>query len=123
MVSPFPPTMLLKAGRPWLAIGSPGLSSRAVAITLTNLLGFKKDLYDSIDAPRFQGNQPTQTFEVEARVPDRVRDGLAAYGIRVRATAPYNWHMGSVQAVMRDEKTGGFIGVADPRRAGWAAGY
>jgi gamma-glutamyltranspeptidase len=31
--------------------------------------------------------------------------------------------MGSVQAVMRDEKTGGWIGVADPRRGGHAAGY
>jgi gamma-glutamyltranspeptidase/glutathione hydrolase len=123
VVSPFPATMVLREGKPWLAIGSPGLSSRAVAIVLTNLLDFKKDLYDAVDAPRFQGNQPTQTFEVEARVPDRVRDGLAAYGIRVRATADYNWHMGSVQAVMRDEKTGGWIGVADPRRAGWAAGY
>lgn len=123
VVSPFPATMVLREGKPWLAIGSPGLSSRAVAIVLTNLLDFKKDLYGAVDAPRFQGNQPTQTFEVEARVPDRVRDALSAYGIRARATAPYNWHMGSVQAVMRDEKTGGWIGVADPRRAGWAAGY
>jgi len=123
VVSPFPATMLLRDGKPWVAIGSPGLASRAVAIALTNFLGFKKDLYDSIDAPRFQGNQPTQAFQVEARVPEKVRDGLAAYGIRVQVTTPYNWHLGSVQAVMRDDKTGGWIGVADPRRGGHAAGY
>jgi gamma-glutamyltranspeptidase/glutathione hydrolase len=115
--------MVMRGGKPWLALGSPGLSSRAVAIVLTNLLGFKRELYASVDAPRFQGNQPTQAFEVEARVPENVRAGLAALGIRVQPTAPYNWHFGSVQAVMRDEKTGGLIGVADPRRAGYAAGY
>jgi gamma-glutamyltranspeptidase/glutathione hydrolase len=124
VVSPFPASMVLKDGKPWLAIGSPGLASRAVAIVLANLLGFKNDLYESIDAPRFQGNQPTQPFQVEARVPEQVRDALAAYGVlRVQATAPYNWHMGSVQAVMRDEKNGGWIGAADPRRGGHAAGY
>lgn len=124
VVSPFPATMLLKGGKPWLAIGSPGLASRAVAIVLTNLLGFGKDLYAAIDAPRFLGSQPTQTFLVEARVPEPVRDGLRPYGIlRVQATTPYNWHMGSVQAVMRDEANGGWIGAADPRRGGHAAGY
>ena len=123
VVSPFPATMVMRDGKPWVAIGSPGLASRAVAIVLTNLLGFKKDLYASVDAPRFQGNQPTQAFEVESRVPDKVREGLAAFGISVLATAPYNWHFGSAQAVMRDEKTGRLIGVADPRRAGYAAGY
>jgi gamma-glutamyltranspeptidase/glutathione hydrolase len=88
------------------------------------MLGFKKDLYDSIDAPRFQGNQPTQPFQVEARVPEKVRDGLFAYGVlRVQPTTPYNWHLGSEQAVMRDEKAGGWIGAADPRRGGHAAGY
>ncbi len=124
VVSPFPATMLSRGGKPWLAIGSPGLASRAVAIVLTNLLGFKQGLYESVDAPRFQGNQPTQPFQVEARVPENVREGLAAYGVlRVQVTTPYNWHMGSVQAVMRDEKTGGWIGVAVPRRGGHAAGY
>lgn len=123
VVSPFPATMVMRDGKPWVAIGSPGLSSRAVAIVLTNLLGFRKSLYEAVDAPRFQGNQPTQSFELEARVPDKVREGLAAFGIRVQPTAPYNWHLGSVQVVMRDKKSGGWIGVADPRRAGYAAGY
>jgi gamma-glutamyltranspeptidase/glutathione hydrolase len=123
VVSPFPATIVMRAGKPWLAIGSPGLASKAVAIALVNLLGFKKDLPASVDAPRFDGNQPTATFQVETRVPEKVRAGLAAFGIRVQPTAPYNWHFGSVQAVMRDDQTGGLIGVADPRRAGYAAGY
>jgi len=123
VVSPFPATIVMKDGQPWLAIGSPGLASKAVAIALVNLLGFKKDLAASVDAPRFDGNQPTAMFQVETRIPENVRDGLAPFGIPVQPTAPYNWHFGSVHAVMRDQKTGTLTGVADPRRAGSAAGY
>jgi len=123
VVSPFPSSMVLKDGKPWIAIGSPGLSSRAVAIVLTNFLGFKKGLYESVDAPRFQGNQVNEPFEVETRVPDNVLEGLAAFGITVHPNAPYNWHFGSMQIVMRDEKTRGWVGIADPRRAGHAAGF
>ncbi len=122
VVSPFPATMLLKDGKPWVTIGSPGLSSRAVAIVLTNFLGWKKSLYDSVDAPRFQGNQITQPFQIESRVPENVRAGLAPYGVRVMPTSPYNWHFGSMQAIMR-QPDGTLLGVADPRRSGFAVGY
>ncbi len=123
VVSPFPATMVLRGGKVWMALGSPGLSSRAVSIMLTNLLGFGKDVVAAVDAPRFQGSLPFDTFLVESRVPEAVRAGLAAEGVRVQPTAPYNWHFGSMQVVVRDEKTGGWIGVADPRRGGWAAGF
>jgi gamma-glutamyltranspeptidase/glutathione hydrolase len=123
VVSPFPATMVLRDGKPWLALGSPGLSSRAVSIVLTNLLGFRKDLPASVDAPRFQGSLPSDTFLVESRVGEAARAAVAAQGVRVQPTAGYNWHFGSVHAVMRDDKTGGWIGVADPRRAGYASGF
>jgi gamma-glutamyltranspeptidase/glutathione hydrolase len=124
VISPFPPTMVLKDGRPWLALGSPGLSSRAVALTLVNLLGFGMDLEKAVDAPRFQNSRHGETFLVESRVPEQVRRELgSAYGVRVQPTAPYNWHFGSVHAVMRDDKTGELVGVADPRRGGYAAGF
>ena len=123
VVSPFPATIVMRDGKPFLGIGSPGLASKAVAIALVNLLGFKKDLVASVGAPRFDGNEPTALFQVETQVPQKVLAGLADYGIRVRPTAPYSWHLGSVQAVMRDQKTGELTGVADPRRAGYAAGY
>ena len=123
VVSPFPPTMVLRDGRPHVVLGSPGLSSRAVALVLVNLLGFGMDLDKAVDAPRFQGSGPGETFLVEARVPLAVRDELASYGVRVQPAAPYNWHFGSIQAVMRDPATGGLVGVADPRRGGHAEGY
>ena len=124
VISPFPPTMVMKDGKPLVTIGSPGLSSRAVALTLVNLLGFGMDLEKAIDAPRFQGSRHGETFLVESRVSEQARSELASiYGVKVQSSAPYNWHFGSIQAVMRDEKTGGLIGMADPRRCGYAEGY
>jgi len=78
---------------------------------------------DAVNAPRFDGFLPGQAFRVEARIPDRVRDGLAAYGIAVSPQPPYNWHFGSIQVVARDPRTGAFTGVADARRGGYADGY
>jgi gamma-glutamyltranspeptidase/glutathione hydrolase len=124
VITPFPALMAVdETGRPWLAIGSPGLSSRAVALTLINLIGYGMDPHASVDAPRFRGYGPYDALQVESRIPENVLDDLAAFGIRVDLSAPYNWHMGSIQLVIRDRRTGDLIGIADPRRAGFAAGY
>jgi len=124
VITPFPALMAVdEDGVPWLAIGSPGLSSRAVALTLINHIGYGMGLYESVDAPRFRGYGPGEALQVESRMPEAVVDGLAAFGVRVALTAPYNWHMGSIQVVTRDPDTGELTGVADPRRAGYAAGY
>ena len=123
VVAPLPPTFVMRDGRPWLALGSPGLSNRAVAITLLNVLGYGMPLEAAVNAPRFDGFSPGEPFRVETRIPDRVRDGLRAYGIAVVPQPPYNWHFGSIQAVMRDPATGQLTGVADARRGGFADGY
>ena len=124
VITPFPALMAVdEDGKPWLALGSPGLSSRAVALTLINMLGYGMDPYASVDAPRFQGYGRYDELHVESRLPDDVLDGLAAMGVKVHLSAPYNWHMGSIQLVVRDRDSGKLTGVADPRRAGYAAGF
>jgi gamma-glutamyltranspeptidase len=44
-------------------------------------------------------------------------------GVQIELSAPYNWHMGSIQLISRDLRSGELTGVADPRRAGHAEGY
>ncbi len=123
VISPFPPTMVAKDGKPWLTIGSPGLASRAIAITLINLLGYDMTLEQAVDAPRFMGSQVGVPMAIESRVDPSVRDELkSVYGVSVRTTTPYNWHFGSIQAIQR-QPDGSLLGVADPRRVGLAAGY
>ena len=124
VITPFPALMAVdESGVPWLALGSPGLSSRAVALTLINLLGYELSPYASVDAPRFQGYGRYEKLQLESRIPQDVISGLEARGVQIQLSAPYNWHMGSIQLVSRDLTSGELTGVADPRRAGHAAGY
>ena len=101
VITPFPALMVLKdSGEPWLALGSPGLSSRAVALTLINLLGYGMSLYDAVDAPRFQGYGRYDKLQVESRIPQNVLNELEARGVQIQLSAPYNWHMGSIQLIL-----------------------
>jgi gamma-glutamyltranspeptidase/glutathione hydrolase len=124
VITPFPALMAVNdQGEPWLALGSPGLSSRAVALTLINLLGYGMSPYEAVDAPRFQGYGRYEKLQVESRFSQDVLDGLRARGVQIQLSAPYNWHMGSIQLISRDAESGELTGVADPRRAGHTAGY
>ncbi|WP_420140813.1 gamma-glutamyltransferase family protein [Sphingomonas sp.] len=123
VISPFPPTIVVKDGKPKLVIGSPGLSSRAVALTLINYLGYGMSIEQAVDAPRFQGSQIDLPAAIETRVTQQTRDDLTKlYGVVVRPTTPYQWHFGSIHAIER-EADGSLLGVADPRRTGLAAGF
>jgi gamma-glutamyltranspeptidase/glutathione hydrolase len=124
VITPFPALMAVDDdGEPWLALGSPGLSSRAVALTLINLIGYGMQPYEAVDAPRFQGYGRYDKLQVESRFPQDVLDGLEARGVQIQLSAPYNWHMGSIQLISRDTQSGELTGIADPRRAGHAEGY
>ena len=124
VITPFPALMAVDDdGAPWLALGSPGLSSRAVALTMINLLGYGMTPNAAVDAPRFQGYGRYDSLHIESRIPDEVLKGLEARGIDVDLSAPYNWHMGSIQLVMQSDDGKTLTGVADPRRGGHADGY
>ncbi|MFT5501584.1 MAG: gamma-glutamyltranspeptidase, partial [Woeseiaceae bacterium] len=64
-----------------------------------------------------------EKLQVESRFSQDVLDGLRARGVQIQLSAPYNWHMGSIQLISRDAESGELTGVADPRRAGHTAGY
>jgi gamma-glutamyltranspeptidase/glutathione hydrolase len=126
--TPLPPVMVMREGRPWLALGSPGASCHAVALILLNVLHEGLGLQEAIDAPRVQlrpgmgGNGwRIGQLSVETRLPEGTMDGLKRLGIDLHPLGDYNWHMGSIQAVMRDGAE--LLGAADPRRAGYAEGF
>jgi gamma-glutamyltranspeptidase / glutathione hydrolase len=129
--TPLPPVLAMRDGEPWLGLGSPGASCHSVSQVLINMLSSKMDLYAAIDAPRFmlRPNDDRSTgwrlgtLDIETRFPADTVAGLERYGIDLAPLGDYNWHMGSIQAVMRDSETGGLLGSADPRRAGFAQGF
>ncbi len=121
--TPFPATMVLDdQGRPTTALGSPGMSSRAVAMTLINLLGYGMELDDAIHAPRFRGYAAGESVDAESRFPLATLEELRAWGVGFGLVAPYDQSMGSMHGVTRDPATGRLVGVADARRTGFAAG-
>jgi gamma-glutamyltranspeptidase/glutathione hydrolase len=54
------------------------------------------------------------------RMRNDIPEALRRHGFTIRPRDPYSFYLGCVQLVMLENKT--FIGVADPRRDGAAAG-
>jgi gamma-glutamyltranspeptidase/glutathione hydrolase len=121
------PTVILRDGKPFLAIGTPGGDSQDQQIlnVLLNLVDFGMNLQAAIEAPRFNSLHPESSFEdhrsqpgvleIEAGVPAAVRDELTRRGHRLRVRPAYGISTGVVAAGV-DPASGLLRGGADPRR-------
>ncbi len=128
------PTIVLKDGKPFLAISTPGGDSQDQQIldVLLNIFVFGKGIQDALDAPRINSLHPHSSFdnheslpgvlEVENRIPARTLDDLRARGHQLRVLGPYAMSTGVV-AVGVDPKTGTLRGGADPRRERFIFGW
>ncbi|WP_425105428.1 gamma-glutamyltransferase [Ancylobacter sp.] len=111
------PTIVLKEGRPVLALGSPGGSQIIgyVAKTLIAHLDWGMSLPDAIAAPNVLAR--FDAVEIEAgTAAEALAPGLAALGFSVKVGAMTS----GVQAVAITPQ--GLLGAADPRREGVAIG-
>jgi gamma-glutamyltranspeptidase/glutathione hydrolase len=112
------PTLVLRDGNPWLALGSPGGPTIVTAVlqTLLHVVDDGMTLEDAVAAPRvFARGYPGLTWE--AHLPAETLAGLAALGHQPsRRPRP----IGAVQAIQLDPPTGHPLPVADPRRLGAA---
>jgi gamma-glutamyltranspeptidase/glutathione hydrolase len=115
-------TFVLKAGRPVLSAGSPGNVHCTVPQVLTYVLDFKFDPYGAVAAPRMLPMDEARGVTIEDRLDPGVVEDLYKLGIRVAVTSGYDWHMGSFSVIARDEFTGLYTAVADPRRCAVADG-
>ncbi|HLI50917.1 MAG TPA: gamma-glutamyltransferase [Thermomicrobiaceae bacterium] len=131
IMTPLTPILALRDGQPWLAIGTPGSANQTISLMLINLLHYRMGIAEAIDAPRFRLAASTGSrlgwgigkLAHEDRFPAETLAGLARLGIETQSLGIYNWHVGSVQAIVRDIETGELTGAADPRRAGHAEGF
>lgn len=114
-------TMVLKDGRPWLSMGSPGNVYCTVPQMLSNVLDYTFDPYEAAVLPRMLPMTDGYAIDIETRIPERVVRDLAKLGGRVRPRPPYDVAMGSYQQAWRDE-SGKLNASTDPRRAGQAGG-
>jgi gamma-glutamyltranspeptidase/glutathione hydrolase len=119
------PTMVLKDGKPFLAMSTPGGDNQDQAMlqALLNIIDFGMGPQEAVEAPRFQTEHFYSSFathefvpgrtRIERRIPKAVMDALEQKGHLVQPSG--DWSNGSSPTVilMRD---GVLDGGADPRR-------
>ncbi len=111
------PLIVLRDGRPWLLLGSPGGSAiiNFVAKTLLGVLDWRLDLQQAIALPNM-GSRNRDTELEQGTSLEALQPELQQAGHRVRVMPMPS----GVHAIMR--VPGGLVGGADPRREGRAAG-
>lgn len=123
-LSSMSPTFVLKDGKPYLTIGSPGATRiiTTVAQVISNIIDHDMTIQDAIIAPKIS-QFPTGPLRLEGRIPADVQEGLKAKGHEVEVKGDFDTYFGGVQGVLYLEGTKELHGGADPRRDGQAAGF
>lgn len=114
------PTIILRNKIPWLAIGSPG-SERITSAILQVLLRLDfQSPFDAVAAPRLHCSYNGKVSLEAAFMRDDIPEMLSSRGFQIDVREPMSFYLGCIQMVLREGDD--FIGVADPRRDGAAAG-
>ncbi len=122
-LSAMTPTIVLKDGKVWFAIGSPGGPTiiNTVLQVIVNVIDFGMNLQQAIDAPRFHHQWMPDRIQFEPLGINR--DTRAALEKKGHVFAEKPGHMGDAEGVMIDPKTGMRLGASDPRSGGVSVGY
>jgi gamma-glutamyltranspeptidase/glutathione hydrolase len=121
-LSAMTPTVVLKDGRLFLVLGSPGGPTiiNTVLQTILNVIDYRMTIQEAVDAPRIHHQwMPDKLVLERTGFAQDVKDGLKACGhtLEIRGT------MGDCQAIMIEPRMGVRLGAADPRNDGLALGY
>jgi gamma-glutamyltranspeptidase / glutathione hydrolase len=119
------PTILLKDGQPYAALGTPG-SGRIIsttAILISNLIDHRLSIQQAIESPRFYARDTEPKVSVEARIPGQTLETLKQMGYSFQPMNEFDQFFGGAQGIVIDRRHGTLIGGADPRRDGAVAGF
>ncbi len=123
-LSAMTPTIVLKDGKLFLVLGSPG-GPRIITIVANILIGvvdFSLDIQEAVNAPRFHHQWLPDEILVEDRLSPDTMNVLRSKGHKL--TIDYSWgNWGDGECVMIDPKTGERLGASDGRNNGKAVGY
>jgi gamma-glutamyltranspeptidase/glutathione hydrolase len=118
------PTIILRNGRVWAALGSPGghTIGQTVPQMVMNLIDFGMSIDAAIASPRISFVEP-DVLSVEEGIPAAVREALKAMGHNVRVVRALGNAHGVTVQYNSEGKPVRFRGASDPRGAGKADGY
>jgi gamma-glutamyltranspeptidase/glutathione hydrolase len=134
MLSSQTPTIVARDGKAVLITGSPG--GRTIINTVlgivVNVIDYEMPIQEAVNAPRLhhQWFPDELRFEGTAKHPATVAN-LKSLGHRVPEGQWLPWHrrrlgvpkQGDAHSIWINPKTGGYVGAADKRLSGFAAGY
>jgi gamma-glutamyltranspeptidase/glutathione hydrolase len=130
-LSSMTPTILLRDGQLSFVTGSPG-GPTIISVTLLSVINWMRlgmDAQAAINAPRFHHQWEPDKLLLDQNFPDATARELERLGYTLdppesvrEATNPPK-HIGVIEAIGIDPKTGERLGAPDPRRPGTALGY
>ncbi len=88
-----------------------------------NVLDFGMSIQAAVDAPRIHAEANLLEAAMENRVPEDVRERLAALGHQITVRDAYSGGFALIQALRIDPVSGLYFGGSDPRTHGAAKGY
>jgi gamma-glutamyltranspeptidase/glutathione hydrolase len=120
-LSSMTPTILLRDGKLSFVTGSPGGPTiiSATLLSVINWMRLGMEAQAAINAPRFHHQWLPDQILMEEDFPENTQKALEARGFAVKRRG----HIGLVNAIGIDAKTGERMGAADPRDNGAAVGY
>jgi gamma-glutamyltranspeptidase/glutathione hydrolase len=132
-LSSMTPTIVLKNGKLWFALGSPGGPTIINTVTqvIINIIDHGMNLQQAIDYPRIHHQwMPDEIrYEPFGLSPDVIKK-LKDMGHKFRETKfimgyryGYPRYMGDVEAIMIEDETGVRLGASDLRLGGFSIGY
>lgn len=129
------PALVLKDGRPFMALGTPGEDQQTQSMlqTFLNVVDFHMNIQEAIEAPKFGSSNYPGWFSphtyypgrlcIERRLADEVGEQMRGKGRSVVEWDDWTMLAGGVCAVLFDYTTGSLHAGADPRRECYAVGW
>ncbi len=128
-LSSMTPTIVVRDGKPFLVLGSPGSSKiiTTVANVLMGVVDYGMNIQEAVNAPRFHNQWLPDVLNVEKWFSPDTVSALEKMGYNVQIglhdgdnVSPY-WS--DAECIVVDAKTGERLGASDGRNGGKAVGY
>ena len=126
MLSSMTPTIVLKEGKPFLILGSPGGSQIITTVlqVILNVIDFNMNIKQAVDAPRFHHQWlPDKIVYEKDALNENVKKELIKLGYHLSDNNGKSRRIGMVAAIMIDNKNKIIYGAFDKRGPGKAVGY